>query len=302
MRSAISSALRLKPGDWVEVRSQAEILATLDGNGALDGLPFMSEMLGWCGRRFRVAARADRTVHDKLGVRRMRDTVHLDEPRCDGAAHDGCCRGCLIFWKEAWLRRVSSPAAATEAPQRSRPVSLRVTVGERWYCQATELERASQHVPLLDFRLDLRAPSSEGLSPRVLFHSLAILGYDILQHQIGGPEWNALSGPCVKTPSVSLNLKPGERVRVKSELEIRATLDTHGWNRGMEFSREMIPYCGSEQVVLRRVDRMIRDHTARMIEMKDTVILDGLVYRALNRRAVPRREFMFWRECWLERV
>ena len=36
--------------------------------------------------------------------------------------------------------------------------------------------------------------------------------------------------------------------------------------------------------------------------MKDTVILDGLVYKDLVRLACPRQEYMFWRECWLERV
>jgi hypothetical protein len=92
--------LRLRPGDIVTVRSEAEILATLDVDGTLDGLPFMPEMRRFCGHSFHVAARADRTVHDKLGVRTMEDTVHLEDLRCDGAAHDGCCRGCLLFWKE----------------------------------------------------------------------------------------------------------------------------------------------------------------------------------------------------------
>src|SRR4051794_26168577 len=31
--------------DWVQVRSREEILATLDENGQLDGMPFMPEML-----------------------------------------------------------------------------------------------------------------------------------------------------------------------------------------------------------------------------------------------------------------
>jgi hypothetical protein len=39
-----------------------------------------------------------------------------------------------------------------------------------------------------------------------------------------------------------------------------------------------------------------------MLVMKDTVILDGLVYKDLVRLVCPRQEYMFWRECWLERV
>src|SRR5438876_843661 len=37
--------LVLRVGDVVEVRSQAEILATLDENGELESLPFMPELL-----------------------------------------------------------------------------------------------------------------------------------------------------------------------------------------------------------------------------------------------------------------
>jgi hypothetical protein len=101
---------------------------------------------------------------------------------------------------------------------------------------------------------------------------------------------------------VRLELQPGERVRVKPERAIRATLDANGWNRGMEFSREMLPYCGREMTVLKRVERVLLDQATQMREVENTVILAGAFYQALNRRAVPRREYMFWRECWLERV
>jgi hypothetical protein len=43
------------------VRDAAEILATLDEHATLDGLPFMPEMLRFCGRSFRVHRRADKT-------------------------------------------------------------------------------------------------------------------------------------------------------------------------------------------------------------------------------------------------
>ena len=46
--------LYLRPGEWVEVLSQAEILATLNDDGTLDGLPFMPEMLTHCGSRYKV--------------------------------------------------------------------------------------------------------------------------------------------------------------------------------------------------------------------------------------------------------
>jgi len=48
---------RLRRGDLVEVKAPSEILQTLDADGTLDRLPFMPEMLGYCGRRFQVAER-----------------------------------------------------------------------------------------------------------------------------------------------------------------------------------------------------------------------------------------------------
>lgn len=36
---------RLCAGDWLEVRSRSEILATLGSNGELDEMPFMPEIV-----------------------------------------------------------------------------------------------------------------------------------------------------------------------------------------------------------------------------------------------------------------
>ena len=113
---AIEHALNLRAGEWVEVRSADEILSTLDGTGALDALPFMPEMLQYCGRRFRVGKSSHKTC-DTIAtyvIRKMDNTVHLEDLRCDGSGHDGCQAACLIFWKEAWLKRTTAPAGASQ--------------------------------------------------------------------------------------------------------------------------------------------------------------------------------------------
>ena len=73
-------ALQLRAGEWVVVRTREEILATLDADGMLDGMPFMPEMLTHCGRRLQVFRRADKTCDtiSKTGNRRLERTVHLD--------------------------------------------------------------------------------------------------------------------------------------------------------------------------------------------------------------------------------
>src|SRR5258708_22395489 len=69
-------------------------------------MPFMPEMLPFCGKRFQVYKRAHKTCDPDYRSRRIHDAVHL-ETRCDGQAHGGCQAGCLIFWKEAWLKPIS---------------------------------------------------------------------------------------------------------------------------------------------------------------------------------------------------
>ena len=78
-------------GNWVEVRSKEEILQTLDQDGRLDGMPFMPEMLGFCGKRFQVYKSAHKTCDTvfPLRSRRVDDTVHL-QTRCNGQSHGGC--------------------------------------------------------------------------------------------------------------------------------------------------------------------------------------------------------------------
>src|SRR5260221_10011931 len=107
MTASSARTLGLRPGDWVEVRGKEEILATLSSDASLDALPFMPEMLQFCGQRFQVYKRADKTCDtvDKTGGLRFRNNVHLKELRCDGSAHGGCEAGCLMFWREALLKR-----------------------------------------------------------------------------------------------------------------------------------------------------------------------------------------------------
>jgi hypothetical protein len=103
-----ASKSELRVDDWVEVRTKEEILATLDSNGQLGGMPFMPEMFAFCGKQFQVYKSAHKTCDTVFPVRgrRVDRSVHLDT-RCDGSAHGGCQAGCMIFWKDAWLKSVS---------------------------------------------------------------------------------------------------------------------------------------------------------------------------------------------------
>ena len=51
-------------GDWVEVRSKEEILATLDEHGRLEGLPFMPQMFDHSPHAGRVSSTFPRQAVD----------------------------------------------------------------------------------------------------------------------------------------------------------------------------------------------------------------------------------------------
>jgi len=336
VKTSLTSTVKLRVGELVEVRSKAEILATLDSDGRLDVLPFMPEMLRYCGKRFRVYKRADRTCDTiaYTGMRRMVDAVHLEGLRCDGSSHGGCEARCLLFWKEAWLKRVSagpdasnvavgsSPTACTETRllQTTRAISSdESNHDEVFSCQATELVRATTALSPWDFRQYLRDIRSGSitvtLALRAIFWrsfraTLSIRGYRLqlwlyntFQRLRGGDPFPYLRGHLTKTPSFRLDLEPGAVVKVRKREEIAATLDTNCRNRGLFFDVEMTKYCGGTFKVLARVEHIINERSGRMMSLpNDCLILDGVVCQADHHWACPRSIYPYWREIWLERV
>src|SRR5215217_2399205 len=332
----MNNVLNLRVGELVQVKSAEEILATLDERGELDSLPFMPEMLRFCGKEFRVYRRADKACDtiDWATLRRMENAVHLGELRCDGSAHGGCHAGCLIYWKEAWLERVSldagrvtgvradkpsgtdgseAAALAVLEPQTQKGVEDGETV---WSCQATELKRATaSEVPWWEpaqYVQDIR--SGNATLGRVI-RGLVVGFFNKLQQANtrflprytlihGGNEYPFLLGRARgKRAAEQLNLEPGEIVEVKSKDEILDTLDERDYTRGLRFDREMLQYCGRRGRVLRRVERLINEKTGKMLTIKsDCVIIDGFICTGDYHRMCPRSIYPYWRESWLRRV
>jgi hypothetical protein len=109
-----------------------------------------------------------------------------------------------------------------------------------------------------------------------------------------------------RTPVKSLNLEPGELVRIKPYKEILDTIDYHNRNRGLFFDAEEVPYCGQTFRVQRRVNKIVNERTGKMRIMKTpSVILDSVICESRYsecRLACPRSIYSYWRETWLERV
>jgi hypothetical protein len=101
--------LGLQLGEYVEVKSEAEILETLDQEGRLNGLAYIPSMSAFAGQRFKVFKRMETMFQEESGnVRQLRNTVLLSGAHCDGLLMR-CDRGCFFYWREAWLRRVDGP-------------------------------------------------------------------------------------------------------------------------------------------------------------------------------------------------
>ncbi len=329
---AFPQTWRLRKGDLVEVRTAEEILATLAEDGTLDCLPFMPEMLEWCGQRLQVASSAHKlcdTVH-KTGARHMLDAVHLEGVRCNGVTHGGCQAECLIIWKEAWLKPVE-PARQAIRWRRARQECTRETLRSqtqprlgRYRCQATELPSATRprkywnpcfywedwrsgNVRLLQMLTVLLLRGLVLVQSRIRRgYRLSIWTYDRIARTLGLPPFPYRTGTLQgATPTATLDLQPGELVRVKSHEEILKTLS--GWkNRGMRFDPEMVPWCGQTFRVRKRIERIINESTGELLHLKnDCILLEGpycLSFHSHRRLFCSRAILPYWREIWLERV
>ncbi len=295
-------------GQWAEVRSLEEIQATLDAQGKLEGLPFMPEMIKYCGRKFRVSRRADRVFLDRyLYVAKLKDAVFLEGLRCDGQAHGGCQMRCELFWKEAWLKPADPPAVNNSVPLASEminliPANLLTHKDDRYICQATELVHASSRLPWWDPRQYVREVMLGETTIRLLLADFCKRGKQKILRMIKRKESAAENLPTQPTPTECLNLQPGQWVEVKSLEEIQATLDANGKNRGLGFAPDQAEFCGKRLRVAGRVEKIILEWSGELKNVKNTVELEQSTCHGRMCRSCPRNCYHLWREIWLRRV
>ena len=99
------------------------------------------------------------------------------------------------------------------------------------------------------------------------------------------------------------HLQAGDRVRVRSKEEIRATLDRWNQLNRCSFMEEMWPYCGTEQRVLKRVGKFLDERDYLIKKCKGVFVLDNVLCEGTKDfGACDRACFFFWREEWLEKI
>ena len=307
--------LGLRPGEVVAIRPLDEILATLDEKGAFEGLTFMPEMAALCGRTATVFRRIDKLndwVHGS-GLRRVLDTVLLDELRCDGTGHDGCEANCHLRWKEAWLKRSSKRTGNQSADRRSmKTVETLYQIAKRhvadgqsvYVCQSTDMASGTAPLSWGDPRHYVRDLSTGNIRLQPFVTGVAVAIFNAFQAKRGGtgfPEFRPAAAKA--SPTESLGLRPGELVRVKSKQQIELTLNDKNRNRGLRFDREMLRYCGGEYRVRAVLSRVMLEATATLRDLTTPcIVLEGVTATGEYNGFNPENEHIFWREIWLERA
>lgn len=290
----------LSRGQLVQVHELAYVLATLDSDGKLDGLPFMPEMAALCGQAFHVTRQVERTCVAGTGMRQMRNTVFLDNARCDGQAHDGCQRACQMFWKTAWLFPIQAIPSRTGAnPIGERPTSLPTRIGARYICQSTELAGATLPMSRWSVMPFLREIANGDLS----WPAFARIAARAARRRLfRGRESEELAGTPGRKSRGALGLGSGEWVDVKDAADIVESLDEHGRNCGLGFTPTMIPALGQRHQVLHPIRKIILEQDGRMVHLSNTVALDGVICQGNCVSQCPRAEYLYWRESWLDRA
>lgn len=108
-----TEVLDLKPGEWVEVKSRDEILATINKRGRNRGMRYDMEMLKYSGGRYRVQMRVEYLLNEQTGkmIRMTNPCIQLENVYCRAECTSkrlGCPRASNTYWREIWLRRVDS--------------------------------------------------------------------------------------------------------------------------------------------------------------------------------------------------
>ncbi len=301
----------LLPGDVVRIRPLQEILATLDAQASLDGMPFQPEMMKFCGREARVFRCLDK-IYDygrTKNMRRLDGCVLLSDLRCDGSAHDGCEATCYLIWKTEWLQQSGAartqvaPAATVDVAHVADTVAMSTRHDQTLRCQFTELHGCTTEYRSMSPSRDLIPLLCGNYSGKAWLIAMLTRIFNSVQSWRSGIRFPPLPPLGEHLAKDSTALTVGERVVVLPLEQIARTLNSQGKNKGLWFDVEMIKHCGREYRVAARVQRIIDDANGQMRLMKTPCItLDTVDSTGEGLHFNAQHDPIFWRESWLRRT
>ena len=172
----------------------------------------------------------------------------------------------------------------------------------RYICQITELQRASSQLKLPKPRPFLARSESGNIRLFPLLVAIGVRLFNAAHWRLGGgPIWPVLKPTSSdSSPQQNLGLQPGQLVRLKSKHAIELTLNRHSRNRGLEFGKDMLFYCGGSYRVAASINRIVHEGTGELLMFKTPSILLEGVTSVGGTTLCPQNEYYFWREIWLE--
>jgi hypothetical protein len=106
-----------------------------------------------------------------------------------------------------------------------------------------------------------------------------------------------------KSSAPAITFQVGEWVRVRSEEEIRSTLDPFKELKGCAFLENMVQYCGTRQHVLKVMQRFLDERDYKVKKVRGVILLENVICSGTPAfGACDRCCFLFWREEWLEKI
>ena len=93
------------------MKSQEQILKTVNHRNRNRGLSFDEEMVEFCGKTFPVLRRVEKIINERTGemMHFANDCIMLDGATCNARFKDKrlfCPRHIYPYWREIWLTRV----------------------------------------------------------------------------------------------------------------------------------------------------------------------------------------------------
>lgn len=246
----------------------------------------MEEMLRFCDTRQTIRASTSRICVESAppALVHLPGAYFLSDIFCNGYFHGGCELNCGLIWAEEWLSKVP-------VMDFSNQTMLTGYSGPRFARAFSKSNREILYSCQLTNIGALRCMSVEEN-----FYSVI--------REFSESEFIAESGQG-ECESGFLGLKSGEKVRIRSESEIRRTLDERGKVRGLPFLLNMFSYCDSIHIVDSILTKVIDARSGRLRVVSPgfpLIRLTGIRCDGEKNDGCTRHSDLLWRETWLERV
>lgn len=99
------------------------------------------------------------------------------------------------------------------------------------------------------------------------------------------------------------DLQPGDLVRIRSDEEVRSTLNKDNIFKGLGIMPEMAKFYGKEYRVFKKIDRIMVEATGELRQIRSpTYLLDGVYCDGEFHKGCDRSCFLLWKREWLIKV